>query len=461
MNKIQKLSGARKAFSAALFLLTCLAGIVSAQDDFTPSDTTRRNAIRLFIDCQSCDMNYIREEMPYINYVRDVREAQLYLLVTRQSAGSGGNEFTLFFSGQEQFAGMKDTLTYSSSPDNTQDLTRRGLTNTMAIGLMRYVAKTPIKNNVVISYQGERQEEPEQVADKWDYWVFELQTSPDFSLEKSQEQYSWRNSVSIDRVTPELKFQNSFGQNYDKNIYIRDMYDQESGEMEEMRIEAVRRSWNFSNLTAKSLTDHWSVGAKAEVSSSSFSNLDLQVRVSPAIEYDIFPYSQSNQKQLRVLYGLGYVYNDYIDTTVYDKMYERLFEQTLDIALQFQQRWGSANISLGASSYLNDFEKNRVELDGFIRVRLLKGLSLNINGSVAFIHNQIELAKGDRSDEDVYLRLKELETNYRYEGGIGITYTFGSIYNNIVNPRFGNGGGFSGGMGGYGGGGYGGGYDDD
>jgi hypothetical protein len=187
------------------------------------------------------------------------------------------------------------------------------------------------------------------------------------------------------------------------------------------------------------------------------------VSVSPAIEYDIFPYSESNQKQLRILYGMGFVYNNYVDSTVYDKLEENLFEQTLDIALQVQQRWGSANISLGASNYMNDFSKNSVELDGFIRVRLFKGMSLNINGSVAFIHNQIELAKGGRSSEDIYLRLRELETNYRYEAGIGITYTFGSIYNNIVNPRFGSGGGFSGGMGGYGGGGGypGGGYDRD
>jgi len=58
------------------------------------------------------------------------------------------------------------------------------------------------------------------------------------------------------------------------------------------------------------------------------------------------------------------------------------------------------------------------------------------NGSIEFIHNQIELAKGDMSDEDIYLELRELQTNYRYGGGVGLVYTFGSIYNNVVNPRF-------------------------
>ena len=77
-----------------------------------------------------------------------------------------------------------------------------------------------------------------------------------------------------------------------------------------------------------------------------------------------------------------------------------------------------------------------MELDGFIRIRLLKGLSLNVNAGVEFIHNQIELARGGRSPEDVYFRLKELETNYRFDTGLGISYTFGSIYNNVVNPQF-------------------------
>ena len=56
------------------------------------TDTTRRGAVKIFLDCQGCDMNYIRLEIPYINYVRDVREAQVYILETDQDAGSGGNQ---------------------------------------------------------------------------------------------------------------------------------------------------------------------------------------------------------------------------------------------------------------------------------------------------------------------------------------------------------------------------------
>ncbi|MDZ7341730.1 MAG: hypothetical protein ONB27_10280 [candidate division KSB1 bacterium] len=42
--------------------------------------------------------------------------------------------------------------------------------------------------------------------------------------------------------------------------------------------------------------------------------------------------------------------------------------------------------------------------------------------------------------EEVLLRQRQLETSYNYWTSIGLSYTFGSIYNNIVNPRFGGSG---------------------
>ncbi len=102
-------------------------------------------------------------------------------------------------------------------------------------------------------------------------------------------------------------------------------------------------------------------------------------------------------------------------------------------------------MSMEASNYFHDWSKNRLELDGNLRVRIFKGLSINFNGEVAFIHDQLSLEKGDVTDAERLLDLKELQTAFTVEGSIGITYTFGSIYNNIVNPRFGGGGGGGGG----------------
>jgi hypothetical protein len=60
-----------------------------------------------------------------------------------------------------------------------------------------------------------------------------------------------------------------------------------------------------------------------------------------------------------------------------------------------------------------------------------------MNAQYARIHDQINLAKGNVSQEDVLLQRRQLATSYEYYGSIGIRYSFGSIYTNVVNPRFG------------------------
>ncbi len=78
-------------------------------------------------------------------------------------------------------------------------------------------------------------------------------------------------------------------------------------------------------------------------------------------------------------------------------------------------------------------------LSGFLSVRILKGLSVRLRGGVARINDQLSLVRGEASEAEILLQLQELATSYNLDGEIGVTYTFGSIYNNIVNPRFGNG----------------------
>ncbi len=126
----------RSAFAIALLLLH-IAGF--AQDK-AKSDTIRNGALKLFLDCRSCDINYTREEIPYVNYVRDTYTAEVYLLVTSQNASSGGQQYTFTFEGEGKFEGMNDTLVYTSNPDETNTIVRAQKTNLIKMGLMRYVA---------------------------------------------------------------------------------------------------------------------------------------------------------------------------------------------------------------------------------------------------------------------------------------------------------------------------------
>ena len=415
-----------------LVFLVLLPGAGFGQTDNIVVDTMRRNAVKIFLDCQRCDMNYIRQEIPYINYVRDVREAQVYILETNQNAGSGGNQYTFTFQGQGEFNGMNDTLKFTSSPDQTSTIIREKRTRMLKMGLMRYVARTPLFNEIDIRHNAEL--EGEEVIDRWNNWVFELSTEPQYQSEEANKQLELRNSINVSKITPEIKLEIEMDQFYNREKFIENVNTDSANSTT-----YITSAKSMDNLFVKSLGDHWSAGLKWRLGSSTRENYSFKTEFLPSIEYDIYPYSEATHRQLRILYSAGYQFNNYIDSTIFNKAKENLYMQMLNIAFQVQKKWGSINLLLVGSNYFHDFSKNRLELLSSVNIRIFKGLSLTINGGVAHINDQMNLKKGDISEAERLLQLRELATKYRVEGGIEITYTFGSIYNNVVNPRFNSG----------------------
>ncbi len=393
------------------------------------SDTVvqRKDAIRVFIDCFYCDMDFIREEIPYVNYVRDVKEAQVYILETRENTGSGGRKYTYAFVGQMEYEGKSDTLVYSSRPDDSRDYIRIWRTQMLKMGLMPYVARTPLYDEVIINPTESIGKQ--EVVDNWNNWVFELEAEPNFKGEESYKELELRSSVSANKITHDWKLEFDFDHRFSRTKYTYDdtLYTNDKSYQ------------GLDVLVVKSLGDHWSGGLKTKVSSSTFNNIRFGLDFMPSLEYNIFPYSKSTHRQFRILYGIGGSYNTYKDTTIYNIIEEKLFLQQLQLAYQVQEKWGSINVALEGSNYFHDFSKNRLELSGYISIRILKGLSLRIRGGAARINDQLSLVKSELTEADILLQLQELETSYSVGGEIGVTYTFGSIYNNIVNPRFGNG----------------------
>ena len=68
-----------------------------------------------------------------------------------------------------------------------------------------------------------------------------------------------------------------------------------------------------------------------------------------------------------------------------------------------------------------------------------RGFSININGYVSMIHDQLSLVKGELTPEEIILRIRQLSTQYNYSISLGVGYRFGSLLSKIVNPRFGYG----------------------
>jgi hypothetical protein len=76
-------------------------------------------------------------------------------------------------------------------------------------------------------------------------------------------------------------------------------------------------------------------------------------------------------------------------------------------------------------------------INGSLSIRLVKGLNLTLRGNYQQIRDQLNLPLGDYTLDEILLTRKELQTDYEYSFSVGIRFTFGSVYSNVVNPRFG------------------------
>jgi hypothetical protein len=349
----------------------------------------------------------------------------VHVLITRQSTGAGGREYTLLFNGEGEFEGVDNELIYVSGNTDTSDEIREGLADTLKIGLVPYAGKTPIAERISIFYEG-GVEQQTATKDKWDYWVFNLYGRFNFRGEQRSSSYSVRGSFSANRITPEFKFRSSYSGSRDE-----DSFTLTSG----TRI-SISSSHTFRLLAVKSISDHWSVGAGMSAWSSTYSNIKFGINPAPALEYNFFPYSESTRRQLRFLWKPGFRYNQYYEETIYEKTSESLWWQEFSIALEMQQKWGYVTSSFEASHHLNDLSKYRLYISGSLSIRLFKGLSFTTSGRYSRIRDQLSLPKGVATDEEVLLRQRQLATGYSYNGSFGLSYTFGSTFSNVVNPRF-------------------------
>ncbi|TRZ85790.1 hypothetical protein D4R89_11840 [bacterium] len=400
-----------------------------AQTGKSDIEALKKTAPKIYVDCGSCDIDYIKTEITFVNYVRDRKEAQIHILVTTLRTGGGGREYTLSFLGQNEFAGIDDVQEYYSNKTDTDDEIRMGLVNALKMGLMTYVAKTPISSRISIDYS--EPEKPKAAVDKWKSWVFSLSGHAYLNGEKSYKSHSLSGSFSASRVTPDIKIGLSLSSYHNKDLFT---YEGES-------IRSTSTTHEFEGLAVKSLSEHWSAGAFLSMNSSTYSNIRFGLTAAPAVEFNLFPYSQSTRRQLRFLYKLAFMPIRYREETIYFKTRENLWNESLSVSLELSEKWGTISTSLEGSHYFHDFSKNRLSMFGIVSLQLYKGLSIFVLGSGSRLRGQLSLAKGGASLDEILLRRRELATKYTYFFSVGFSYTFGSIFTNVVNPRFGSTGG--------------------
>jgi len=427
-------------------LATALGAAAAAQ---VPADTgaaVQDSAVRVFFDCpgysRGCDFDFVRTEITWVNWVRNREDADVHALITTQSTGGGGNEYTISLIGLRRFAGKGDTLRYYATGTSTQDEDRRGLAHRLQLGLAAYAATTPLAHRLTVLYDAPTAAQAATPHDPWNAWVFTVSASTNLNGQKQVRSAFINASLNANRTTVNWKLDFSVNDSYSEDVF-KDVprFDTLGNQIGTEDIHSISRRYGGDALVVKSLGRHWSAGLQGSVNHSTFGNLDLSVSLGPAVEYDVYPYDQSTRRQFTLQYGVTPLYADYTDSTIYGKIRETIARQSLTAALSVTQPWGSANVSLTGSHLLQDFKQNRVVLFGSVNLRLVKGLSLSVFGDVERIHDQRALPAVGATSSEILLRRRELLTSYSYFTYISLRYRFGSTLNNVVNPRFGGGSG--------------------
>lgn len=383
----------------------------------------------VFLDCQTnCFETYLRQEITFFDYVRDRQVSNVYVLVTAQSASAGAREIQLIFDYKEEASLNADTIRYIR-PANISDAAERDLfVEHFKRGMLPVIVQSSLVNQLTYDIDIDEATIDEDLEyDPWNYWSFNTSLNLNINGEESFKENRYFARFSASRVTEKSKIVWSSWYNFNKSSFTL-------SDGEEVESENKRNSTFFQYV--KSINQHWSIGFRSQAGSSSFGNTDFEATVKPAIEYNIFPYSESSTKRFSFLYSVGAFYKNYTELTIFEKLEETLVQQSLDLEYILTQQWGDISIDVRFDQYLHDLSLYSISFNPNVELNLFKGLRLEFGGFLSFVGDRINISKSEISAQDIILQNRQLDTSYSYFSYFGFNYRFGSQNNNIVNPRF-------------------------
>lgn len=389
------------------------------------------------MDCSStwCDMQYIRSEINIVDFLLDNAAADVHVLITSQSTGSGGDEYHLIFFGQHYFKHQTDTLRFSTSPDATEFEERDLLLKYIKTGLIPFIAKTTSVNNIEINLKSNDSTRIEvanssQTKDPWDNWVMRIGANGNINADANYKNKYYSGNISANRITDKIK--TGGGMYWSKS---KSTFEFEENGMTQT-YEVNNHDWAINHYMVKSLDIHWSWSYEMKYSQNSFSNNKGRAYLLAAAEYNIFSYKDVNNKLFTLSYGLTARRNTYYDTTIYSKTKETLYGHRAAAYLSFNQKWGNAYAGITYHNYFTNLKYFNLGLDIYTSVRITGGLSFYFQAFGGLTRDQVFLVKGNATPEEVLARRRQLASGYYYFTSIGVNYRFGSKLNNVVNPRF-------------------------
>lgn len=408
-----------------LLVFLCFSFFSNAQESSTEE-------VKIFLDCDRCDQEFLRQNLGNVQFVRDQGLGDVHIFVVTQRNGAGGRSFEMDFIGKNDLEAINYKLTFSTDANMTQDDERRRTMEYLKLGLVRFwIARGTIDEVVVNVPFPEDEENKVEEKDPWNYWLFRVGANGFFNGQELSRRSNFNVNASARRVTEKNNFSLflRYGENRSTSTFVNDL-----GEEEDFNVFNNNKRLNVNDVL--SINNHWSYGFFGSIGTSTFSNFDLFATFRPAIEYSFFDYVDSAKKQLTISYRNGIRYNEYIERTVFNETEEVFWEHGVQLGGRINQEWGTVNAEVSFNQFLNDPSLNATNFFLSTDVRLFKGFNFNVSGSYSITRNQVNISGGGLTVEELLLQQQQLPSGFDFFVSVGFNYSFGSIYNTIVNPRF-------------------------
>ena len=385
------------------------------------STMSQEKKLKVYIDCR-CDENYLKQETSFLEYVRDQDLADIEIFVRDERNPTGSRSFEIKIDGNNDYEGISSSTVAVGYVNDTSSTLRDKLLNKLKLALVPFLDK----GNYTLKVDIDSNFEDLSINDdKWKNWVFELSGSYNNDKEESRQTNRYEIEFEIDKLTEDWRI----GMELKRNESNRKFFSEDDV------YTSNRKSTSFNGRIVRSISDHFSAGAFFGLYQNTYENIDLNRYIAPAIEYSFYPYEDVLSKEITLAYRIGVGKRNYIEKTIYGYEKQKLSSQTLSLNIRFRQKWGNISSYLNATQFLNDGSKKRFSLRSDLDIRVYEGLAVRLSGNINLIREQYNLAAGSTSIEDLLLQQRQIATDYRTNFSVGLSYTFGSIYNSIINTR--------------------------
>src|SRR5690606_23198509 len=234
-------------------------------------------------------------------------------------------------------------------------------------------------------------DEAEAFYDPWNSWTFRLGVSGDIDLRETQTESRLNPQFNADRVTEDWKL----------NLETRFDFRRDRRELADGReVRDDRNDWQLTALVVRSIGDHMGLGIDTDLRNSVQRNQRARIRISPAVEYNYYPYADATRRQFIAHYSLGVEHSSYLEETVLGVEQETLPVHRVGVQYRAREEWGNAGVGLDANQYLHDGASfYSFGFTGNLDYRIVRGLELNLSGGASVSRDNFYTPAGEISDE--------------------------------------------------------------